>query len=253
MSYQDPPRIDPATLDSEELLAGFLAEIGFKSQPIAPQADMRIMRQAGYDSGRPQRLLIAQDQRDPGLGSHAVVAIEEAAMCIYYYEMENDLFRIWRRLAGQVEIGEIRRTIRAALRAEEPAALPQAHAPDLASSLSPPALFVLRAWIWGIMALVLAVMLLFVTGVLGPMVVAAVRSLLSPVVSFGLVVRVGLPWQIGIFNLDGFPPGMYPVRACPAGEVCDRIDLVALARDLAFWFVPAAAGLLLRARLRRRP
>jgi hypothetical protein len=108
--------ITVAQIDSEEKLSDFLSELGFNSRPISAAGDIRIMH-PGKLAGQPQRYLIAQDNE--GFQFHAVVSIEAGSICIYYYQMENDLFRIWEMLSGDVKVEQIKTTIRVATTEEE--------------------------------------------------------------------------------------------------------------------------------------
>src|SRR5690349_9798617 len=110
--------VNPAQIDTEEKLISFLGELGFKSRPISASSDIRIMH-PGEFAGQPQRYLIAQDQDNEGFQFHVVVSIEADSICIYYYQMENDLFRIWEALSGNMNVEQIRKTILSAASEKE--------------------------------------------------------------------------------------------------------------------------------------
>jgi hypothetical protein len=109
--------INIASLATEKMLADFLAKMGYISKPIPYESNIVIVRKEGF-TGQPQRYLFSTD--NPGFQSHAVVSIENGTLCVYYYQAENDLFRIWDRLAGDdIEVERIKSTIRSATTMDE--------------------------------------------------------------------------------------------------------------------------------------
>ncbi len=112
-----PAWIDPASIQTSEMLTNFLAGMGFKSRPV-PEADNRVRIQHHTKAASPlQRYLLAQDNEE--LQSHAVVSIENNQFCVYYYQMENDLFRVWETFSGTVEVTKLRNTISSAMTEKE--------------------------------------------------------------------------------------------------------------------------------------
>ena len=109
--------VDVLSIQTLEMLADFLAGIGFKSRPV-PEEDnrARILHHTKTDSSI-QRYLIAQDNE--GYQSHAVVSTENDQLCVYYYQMENDLFRVWEVFSGIVEVGKVRKAISSAMTEKE--------------------------------------------------------------------------------------------------------------------------------------
>jgi hypothetical protein len=109
--------INIASLTTEKRLADFLAKMGYVSKPIPYESNAVIVRKEGF-TGQPQRYLFSID--NPGFQSHSVVSIENGILCIYYYQTENDLFRIWDRLEGDdIEIERIKSAIRSATTVDE--------------------------------------------------------------------------------------------------------------------------------------
>lgn len=110
-------RIHLASLTTEKKLADFLADIGYISKTIPYESNVVIVRKGGF-TGQLQRYLFSTD--NPGFQSHAIVSIENGTLCVYYYQAENDLFRIWDQLKGDyIEIERIKSIIHSATTADE--------------------------------------------------------------------------------------------------------------------------------------
>jgi hypothetical protein len=110
-----PKKINPVSLSTETLLAEFIDALGFKSQPISRETSEAIIM--GRDRGvelPPQRLLSWEDN-EGFENSFAVVSIEEGALYVYYYEENDDLFKVWEKFGGEVETEAIRKSIRSAV------------------------------------------------------------------------------------------------------------------------------------------
>jgi hypothetical protein len=111
------PLVNPASIQTPEMLADFLVGVGFKSRPV-PEEDNRARILHYTKTTSPlQRYLIAQDNE--GFQSHAVVSIENDQLCVYYYQMENDLFRVWEVFSGIVEVEKVKNSISSAMTEKE--------------------------------------------------------------------------------------------------------------------------------------
>jgi len=241
MEYQD--GIDPAEIETEEQLANFLAGLMFTSRPVPLDHNQRhIQREGGYH-GQPQRYVLAQEQHVPGLTLPTLIAIEDQALCIYYYEKGNELFRLLETLPGEQDAQEISEKICMAMSGDailERLTRPlEPVGPDPASAaslhLSPISVAFINLWITFIAALTVAVVACFASGVLLPMLLAQNPQ----------AVHVGFPFEIGVFDLTGFPPGIFSVTHCLSWEVCDRGAPIAFIGDLTLWFAVGVVGLLL--------
>lgn len=105
--------IHPASIGNEEILADLLKRLGFASRPISKQtSDAKIRHRDTRPNPPPQRLLSWED--NAGFESYVVVATERGALCIYYYQEENDLFILWEEFRGAVEPRQISESIHSA-------------------------------------------------------------------------------------------------------------------------------------------
>jgi hypothetical protein len=101
-------------INTEEELADFLDTIGFKSRPISKErSDARVWHQSSHSEPPPQRELSWEDNK--GFEESAVISKEKGILYLQYYEGYDNLFKVWEKFKGEVEIDKIQKSIRSAV------------------------------------------------------------------------------------------------------------------------------------------
>ncbi len=106
----DNEKINPAQINSEKMLKEFLDHLGFRSN-TATFKNIKIIREKNF-TDEPVRWLVSERNK---MESHSVISIEENSLCVYYYDGDNDLFRLWDKYEGDIELSKIRDEIRSAM------------------------------------------------------------------------------------------------------------------------------------------
>ena len=104
--------LNAAAITTEEKLAELLTALGFINESVSLRSRQGIL---GSPQEKAEKMLCRYVFAGPNkLPGHVLVSMEDNEFCVYWYSEQQDLFREWSRLSGDVPESRLHETILAA-------------------------------------------------------------------------------------------------------------------------------------------